>query len=104
MFEEIHASQLSQLSKEQREQYVLVDVRTPEEYEQGHIPNTIHIPHDEMMSRHSELAEQKERDILLICRSGQRSAFAAQVLHHHGFRKLYNLVGGMLEWTGDVEK
>jgi phage shock protein E len=98
-YQDIEASQLSQAPEEVK-QYVCVDVRTDEEYQEGHIPGAIHIPHDQMETRHTELAPYKGQKILLICRSGRRSVFAANVLADHGFANLYNLKGGMLEWTG----
>ncbi|OYD07876.1 sulfurtransferase [Paludifilum halophilum] len=84
--------------------YVFVDVRTDEEYNAGHIPGAIHIPHDEMEERASELESRKGEDILLICRSGRRSVIAANILADQGFSRLFNLKGGMLEWNGPVEK
>jgi rhodanese-related sulfurtransferase len=102
MYQDIEAKELSKASEEERNQYVLVDVRTDEEYEEGHIPNAIHIPHDQMESRYMELTPYKDQKILLICRSGRRSVMAAQVLSKEGFGELYNLKGGMLEWTGPV--
>lgn len=104
MYQDIQASEWSVKSKEERDQYVHVDVRTEEEYASGHIPGAIHIPHDQMEERFEELIEKKDQPILLVCRSGRRSVFAAEVLYQKGFRKLYNLKGGMLEWTGQIEK
>jgi phage shock protein E len=104
MYQEIAASVLSEQGKVELEKYVLVDVRTGEEYESGHLPGALHIPYDEMEERHTEIAQHQARPILLICRSGRRSVFAAEVLVEQGFQQLYNLEGGMLEWTGEVEK
>lgn len=103
-YKDIEAGEFSQVDESGRKKYVLVDVRTSEEYEEGHIPGAIHIPHDEMEERFAELNPHKDEKILLICRSGRRSVIAAHVLHSKGFSQLYNLKGGMLEWTGPVTK
>lgn len=100
----VEARELSQASEEKRNQYVWVDVRTEKEYQEGHIPNTILIPHDQMEQRSDELLQYKDKEIMLVCRSGNRSAIAAETLAKKGFTNLYNLKGGMLEWTGPIEK
>ncbi|SEN08010.1 rhodanese-like domain-containing protein [Lihuaxuella thermophila] len=103
-YQDIEAREFSLAPEDERNRYVLVDVRTDEEYRDGHIPNALHIPHDQMETRYQELERFKEQKILLICRSGRRSVMAAHVLADAGFQHLYNLKGGMLEWTGPVEK
>jgi len=103
-YQDLEASQWSQVFEQERERYVLVDVRTDEEYREGHIPGAIHIPHDQVEQRLDELKPMREQQLLLICRSGRRSVMAAEVLSNHGFNQLYNLKGGMLEWTGPVTK
>lgn len=82
-------------------QVVLLDVRQPEEYREGHIPGSIHIPLGELEDKLDKLDQNQE--YLLICRSGRRSVFACEMLSEHGFEKLFNLQGGMLRWSGDVE-
>jgi phage shock protein E len=101
-YQDIEARDFSVAFEEQKDNYVLVDVRTDEEYAEGHIPGTVHIPHDQMERRFTELLNHKDEPILLICRSGRRSVIAAEILSAQGFSKLYNLKGGMLEWTGPV--
>lgn len=102
MIQNISASLFSKQTKQERDTYLLVDVRTEEEYQEGHIPDAIHLPHDQMETRYTELNDHRDRNILLICRSGKRSLFAADVLTRQGFQNLYNLQGGMLEWTGEL--
>jgi rhodanese-related sulfurtransferase len=102
IYQDVEAREMSDVFAQARDQYVWVDVRTDEEYQAGHIPNTLHIPHDQMESRYMELISYQQRKILLVCRSGGRSVIAAHVLSQQGFIKLYNLKGGMLEWTGPV--
>jgi phage shock protein E len=102
-YTDVEAEKLSQTYDQEKDKYLFVDVRTDEEYEAGHIPGAIHIPHDQMEERAGELVPHKDRDLLLVCRSGRRSVFAAKVLSEKGFKRLFNLKGGMLEWTGPTE-
>ncbi|WP_018130803.1 rhodanese-like domain-containing protein [Effusibacillus pohliae] len=81
-------------------QLVILDVRQPEEYRDGHVPGAVLIPLGELEGRLAEL--DKEKPYLVICRSGRRSVMACQLLRQHGFDKLFNLQGGMLGWTGQV--
>ncbi|TCP70450.1 rhodanese-like domain-containing protein [Baia soyae] len=102
-YQDIEASEVSNRYQEEKDRYVWVDVRTIEEYEGGHIPGTLHIPLDQMEQRQEELKGFKEQNILLVCRSGVRSVYAAEVLADHGYTHLFNLKGGMLDWAGPVE-
>lgn len=75
---------------------VLLDVRNPDEYCEGHIPGARLIPLGELPARLQELAQ--EREILCVCRSGNRSASAVRQLIASGYSAV-NLGGGMLAWT-----
>jgi len=75
---------------------VVLDVRTKEEYESGHLPNAILIPVAELQDRLAEL--DKDKKILVYCKTGIRSAKASQILVSHGFSSVYNLVGGIDAW------
>ncbi|MXQ55373.1 rhodanese-like domain-containing protein [Shimazuella alba] len=99
-YQHIPASTFGKQFEEEKNNYVFVDVRTQEEFDDAHVENSIHIPYDEMEHRYEELASYKQKNILLICRSGMRSQVAAQILAEQGFEKLFNLEGGLLEWTG----
>lgn len=103
-FENIEAKTLGEEYQKRKDDFVYVDVRTKEEYDKGHIPAAnIHIPHEEIEERYQELVAFRDKPILLICRSGVRSEIAAKILAEKGFTRLYNLKGGMLEWTGPIE-
>ncbi|HHM06522.1 MAG TPA: rhodanese-like domain-containing protein [Gammaproteobacteria bacterium] len=80
------------------ENAVVVDMRDDKEYGQGHIIDALHIPLGLLENRLQELAEYKDRPLLVYCRTGQRSAQAAVTLRQQGFEKLYKLKGGMLAW------
>jgi sulfur-carrier protein adenylyltransferase/sulfurtransferase len=80
---------------------VLVDVREPNEWEIGRIEGATLIPVNSVTARASELSTADE--IVLYCRSGVRSARALASLRELGFRKLWNLRGGILAWANDVD-
>ncbi len=79
---------------------VILDVRTPEEYCQGHIPGAINIPHYEIADRIDEL--NREDEIVAICQTGIRSDYALEILLDNGFRKLWNVANGMNFWYGET--
>ena len=75
---------------------VMLDVRTPEEYAQGHIPGVVPIPLDQVPSRLAEIP--KDKTVIVTCRSGNRSNQAAQLLRQRGYDKVHNMLGGIVEW------
>lgn len=77
---------------------LVVDVREPWEYQEGHLPGAINIPLSSLPARLSELPQ--DRPILLVCNSGNRSGVAADFLVQQGFpgEKVYNLEGGTYAW------
>jgi rhodanese-related sulfurtransferase len=80
---------------------VVLDVRTPEEYQEGHIPNAILIPLQELENKLNEL--DKKEHYLVVCRSGNRSAQASEVLTSNSFANIYNMTGGMNNWAFEIE-
>jgi phage shock protein E len=74
---------------------VLVDVRTPEEFEAKHLPGAINIPVEDLDKRRAELP--KEKDVVLYCRSGSRSARGRSVLLDSGFTRVHDL-GAISNW------
>lgn len=79
---------------------VVLDVREGAEYAFNHIPSAISIPLGELDNHLQELDKQAE--IYVICRTGNRSDFAAQKLAEEGFRKVINVVPGMSAWSGPI--
>lgn len=67
-----------------------VDVRTPAEYQAGHVPGAVNIPYDELEKRYAELGPPST-PLLLYCRSGRRSGIAVRTLREKGFDRLYDL-------------
>ncbi len=75
--------------------FQLIDVRTPEEFDTGHIAGAVNIPLQELPGRLGELSQ--EEPVVLYCRSGNRSTQAARLMQQAGFTGLYNL-GGIVAW------
>jgi len=77
----------------------LIDVRTPKEFNNGHIEDAVNINYydKDFMDQMSTL--DKNKDIYIYCRSGGRSGYAASKLKKQGFTKIYDLQGGMLNWN-----
>jgi hydroxyacylglutathione hydrolase len=73
--------------------FMLLDVRAPQEFEDNHIEGAINIPVADLRERHDEL--NKERTTVLICSSGNRSSLGASILKQYGFNNVYNVAGGM---------
>ncbi|MBP2667428.1 MAG: sulfurtransferase [Firmicutes bacterium] len=86
----------------QNKEAIIIDVRTPEEYRDGHIPGVTNIPLDELEQRMNEVP--KDKKVVLICRSGNRSAQGTKLLRNKGFSNVFNSTGGMSSWKGPVEK
>jgi rhodanese-related sulfurtransferase len=77
---------------------LILDVRTPEEFAEGHVPGAINIPYDQLGSRLAEISSHKGKDIVLYCRSGKRAGIAANTLQTAGFSQLLHLDGDMNGW------
>ena len=84
------------------EGYIILDVRTQEEYDEGHIPGAILIPHTEIEARAEEVLTDKDQLILVYCRSGRRSKLAAEALVELGYTNIKEF-GGIIDWPYEVE-
>ena len=84
------------------EAYVILDVRTQEEYDQGYIPGAIVIPHEEIEEKAQQALPDKNQLILVYCRSGRRSKIAAEALLRLGYTNIKDF-GGILDWPYEVE-
>ncbi len=85
------------------EELVILDVRTEEEYTEGHIEAAILLPVDEIKERAKEVLPEKEKRILVYCRSGRRSKIASQELADLGYINVYEF-GGIIDWKYDIVK
>ncbi|MDD5863961.1 MAG: rhodanese-like domain-containing protein [Firmicutes bacterium] len=86
---------------ERETDYILLDVRTQEEYAQGHIPGAICVPNETIGSDEIPQLPDKDQLILVYCRSGNRSKQAAEKLGKLGYTNIVEF-GGILSWTGET--
>ena len=84
------------------EGYIILDVRTQEEYDEGHIPGAILIPNTEIEDRAEDELTDKNQLILVYCRSGRRSKLAAEILVELGYTNIREF-GGIIDWPYEVE-
>ena len=80
---------------------VVLDVRTPAEFAAGHVPGARNISHELLQSRIDELGDLRDKQVVLYCRSGRRSALAGEVLSKAGFKRLALLEGDYLAWESE---
>lgn len=85
-----------------REDYVILDTRTQEEYEELHIPGAILIPYDEILQKAEGVLTDKDQLILVYCRSGRRSKLAAEDLVKLGYTNIREF-GGIIDWPYETE-
>ena len=76
--------------KKEKENYMIVDVRSPEEYAAGHINFAINMPIDTFKDNVSRIEDWKDKDVIVYCNSGKKSGEAADILVSNGFTKVYN--------------
>ena len=84
------------------EGYIILDVRTQEEYDQGHIPNAILIPDTEIKNKAEEVLTDKDQLLLVYCRSGRRSKLASEILVELGYTNIKEF-GGIIDWPYEIE-
>lgn len=85
-----------------QENVTILDVREPAEYAFGHIPGAVSIPFGELEERLGEL--NPDHQIYVICRTGNRSDMAAKLLHEKGFEQVHNVMPGMSDWRGPLDR
>lgn len=83
--------------------HALIDVRTVEEWDEGHIEGAFHVPIHDILEDGLEEYAEKDAHISIICRSGYRSNIAASFLKSKGYRHIYSVIGGMLTWQKEYE-
>ena len=82
--------------------YIILDVRTQEEYDQGHIPGATQISHEEIAEKAEKVLTDKNQLILVYCRSGRRSKIAAEALAELGYTNIKEF-GGIIDWPYETE-
>ena len=101
-YKSISMSEAEEMMKNEKD-YIILDVRTAEEYKEGHIPNAINVANETIGE--DEIAELPDKDqlIMVYCRSGRRSKLAARKLVKLGYTNIVE-IGGIIDWKGDIEK
>jgi sulfur-carrier protein adenylyltransferase/sulfurtransferase len=85
-----------------KEDLFVLDVREPHEYELSNIGAEL-IPLDQLSGRMDEIEQHKHKEVIIMCRSGGRSARACQVLQREGFENVKNLTGGINAWAKEID-
>ena len=86
---------------EEESGYIILDVRTPEEFADKHIPGAINVPNETIGTEEIPELPDKDQLVLVYCRSGNRSKQAAEKLAAMGYRNVYEF-GGIITWTGET--
>ena len=81
--------------------FIILDVRTLEEFNEGHIPDAVSLPIDEIEDAIIHMIPDRGEIILVYCRTGIRSANAAAILVDIGYRNVFDF-GGIVDWTGEI--
>ena len=102
MYEIITAEEAKKIM-DSGEEYVLLDVREQDEFDEGHIPGAILIPYTEIENKAEKMLTDKDAQILVYCRSGRRSKIAAEALSKLGYSNIKEF-GGIIDWPYEVEK
>lgn len=101
------SSQLKSITSDQltrlvnQENALLVDTRSPEQFQAGHIVNAVNIPTKELDQASKKLPKGKKRPVVVYCQSGRTSMKACQQLEKQGFEQIFNLKGGITAWVND---
>lgn len=96
--EGVDVKQASSMSKQGA---LLLDVREQDEYAAGHAPNAKLIPLGQLDTRLQEIAAYKDKPVVVMCRSGRRSAKAVALLQEAGYSQVSNVKGGIQAWEGE---
>ena len=100
-----HAQAMQTISNEQLMSRIdkgtaplILDVRSPREFADGHVPGAINIPHTALADRLKELTQHKGQDVAVYCEAGVRAAVAGEILENSGFENVLHLEGDMRAW------
>lgn len=100
-YKQVNADEAVEIMNKETD-YIILDVRTQEEYNSGHIPEAVCIPNESIGKEPPSLLPDKNQLILVYCRSGNRSKQAAQKLADLGYTNIVEF-GGINDWKGDIE-
>ena len=102
MYQQITAEEAKKIM-DSGEEHLILDTREQEEFDDGHIPNAILIPYTEIENKAEEMFPDKDKLILVYCRSGRRSKIAAESLSKLGYTNVKEF-GGIIDWKYEVVK
>ena len=102
MYEQITAENAKKIM-DSGEEHIILDTREQDEFDEGHIPGAILIPYTEIENKAIEMIPDKDKLILVYCRSGRRSKIAAESLAKLGYTNVKEF-GGIIDWPYEVEK
>ena len=102
MYEQITPEEAKKIM-DSGEEHIILDTREQDEFDERHIPNAILIPYTEIENKAIELIPDKDKLILVYCRSGRRSKIAAESLAKLGYTNVKEF-GGIIDWPYEVEK
>ena len=102
MYEQITAEEAKKIM-DSGEEHIILDTREQDEFDEGHIPGAILIPYTEIENKAEEMLPDKDKLILVYCRSGRRSKIAAESLAKLGYTNIKEF-GGIIDWPYEIEK
>ena len=102
MYEQITAEEAKKIMDSGKE-HIILDTREQDEYDEGHIQNAILIPYTKIENKAEEMLPDKDKLILVYCRSGRRSKIAAESLAKLGYTNVKEF-GGIIDWPYEIEK
>lgn len=102
MYEQISAEEAKKIM-DTGEEHIILDTREQDEFDEGHIPGAILIPYTEIENKAEEMLPDKDKLILVYCRSGRRSKIAAENLAKLGYTNVKEF-GGIIDWPYEIEK
>ena len=102
MYEQITAEEAKKIM-DSGEEHIILDTREQDEFDEGHIPGAILIPYTEIENNAKEMLPDKDKLILVYCRSGRRSKIAAESLAKLGYTNVKEF-GGIIDWPYEIEK
>ena len=102
MYEQITPEEAKKIM-DSGEEHIILDTREQDEFDEGHIPGAILIPYTEIENKAEEMLPDKDKLILVYCRSGRRSKIAAESLSKLGYTNVKEF-GGIIDWTYEIEK
>ena len=102
MYEQITAEEAKKIM-DSGEEHIILDTREQDEFDEGHIPGAILIPYTEIENKAEEILPDKDKLILVYCRSGRRSKIAAESLAKFGYTNVKEF-GGIIDWPYEIVK